>query len=158
MAGVIKVRPIHAETVWEQVGKKLTWVSVKGTNVPDFVQPPIDPNAPNPQQLGYEATGALQAVLAVIQKTATVIAMGPVTGAGDGTVVTGGGDFSIAIEGIFTGADNFDGTVGTGDLASMEAAVVALGSITTSQGVVDLTGTTISKVDFNLDPLTPVIA
>jgi len=116
MAGVIKRNPLAAAQQWEQIGKQITWFTVSGTNIPPFV-----PGTPAAEyQIGWEADGAVNALMAVIQKTTTVIAMGPIVA----------GVVSIAVEGIFTDQVNFDGTAADGDLARMQADIQALGEVT----------------------------
>jgi len=136
MAGVIKVNPQNATQAWEVIGKKITWFNVIGTGIADYV--PVAQGAEDPAQLGWGPNGAMQAVLAVIQKTTTIIAMGPSIG----------GKFSIGVEGIFTDQDNFNGTTGDGDLKRMQDDIKALGDVNL-EGV-DVSGTTVVATTFVL--------
>ena len=114
MAGVIKVNPNPVVTEFEQIGKKITWFNLV------FAADPTGSVGP---------TGAVQAVYNTIQKMGVIIAAGPLSATAQ----------SFGVEGIFTDQDNFDGTVGDGDLARLEADLQALGIV---DGV-DLSGVTV---------------
>jgi len=149
MAGVIKRNPLVAADQWEQIGKQITWFNVVGGTIPTYA--PADPANPTDlERVGYEADGAVNALVAVIQKTTTIIAMGPIVG----------GSFSIGVEGIFTGQDNFNETPDDGDLKRMDADIKALGTVigTDSNGQPNGAGVVLSAYGistslFELDPV-----
>jgi len=93
-------------------------------------------------------------LIAVIQKTTTIIALGPILG----------GTFSVGVEGVFTGQDNFDGTVDDGDLKRMQVDIQAMGTVTghiadgsDNTAGVDLSASVITPSDFVLAPTgTPI--
>jgi len=149
MAGVIKRNPLVATDAWEVIGKKITWFDVTATAIP------VEDGTGSEYQVGWESDGALNAVVAVIQKTTTIIAMGP---------VRAGGAFSIGVEGIFTAQDNFDGTALDGDLARMLADIRALGTVKGNDAAgqpngagVDVSSTVIIPSTFVLAPTGPAI-
>jgi len=140
MAGVIKFNPRATADQWEQIGKKITWFTVTLTTGMTSYTDPVYPADPV-DQAGWETNGALQAILAVIQKTTTIIAMGP---------VQANGDFSIAVEGIFTDQDNFNGTTGDGDLKRMQDDIQGLGTIDGGAGAVVMTATVVTSAELIL--------
>jgi len=152
MAGVTKVNPNPVYSNWEQVGKDITWFEVSATNIPVYVAPG---NAATPELDGYQTDGALNALFNVIQATTIIIAAGPVVSAGI---------LSFGVEGVYTGQNNFNGTVDDGDLKRMQDEIRALGATvgagvsTSEDGTVgayaglDFTGVIITPSDLVLAP------
>ena len=146
MAGVIKVNPQVAPQNWEQTGKKVTWFEVSVTKLNTYN--PSDAAAPtDAEREGYEADGALNAILAVIQLTTTIIALGGVTGSGGTT-----GVFSVAVEGEFSDAALNSAT------DNMQASIRALGVVIGSKNDGTDNGLGFDQVGAVVTPKTFVLA